>query len=87
MLSPGFTLHLTWLLKQYLLLSFFVVGAARDAPQNLRDLYDAIRAKRQCSNELATGFYSKSSGSNSMFPNPTSTRLTLMYCPNPLSTH
>jgi hypothetical protein len=47
-----------------------VVSNARDAPKNLLDFYDAIRAKGHCSHELATGFYSRNSGSNGAHNHP-----------------
>ncbi|KAK3341976.1 fungal chitosanase of glycosyl hydrolase group 75-domain-containing protein [Lasiosphaeria hispida] len=36
--------------------------AARDIPQNVRDLYNSIRDKASCSDELATGFYAIDNG-------------------------
>ncbi|KAK4152698.1 endo-chitosanase [Chaetomidium leptoderma] len=59
---------------QLLLLSLATVGSARDAPQNLRDFYDSVRAKGHCSNELASGFYSRANGPN-----------TFSYCGDQLS--
>jgi hypothetical protein len=38
---------------------------ARDVPQRLRDLYNGIKDRGSCSNELATGFWATASGSNS----------------------
>ena len=67
MLPPLSALRLACLWTRVLGLLFLaVITAARDAPQNLRGFYDAVRAKGRCSNELATGFYSSSGGPNSM---------------------
>ena len=41
---------------------------ARDIPQNVRTLYNSIRAQDHCSNTLATGFWSSDRGSNSPSP-------------------
>ncbi len=40
---------------------------ARDIPSNVQSFYDSVKAKGTCSNKLATGFYSKDDGPNSMF--------------------
>ncbi|KAK4444123.1 fungal chitosanase of glycosyl hydrolase group 75-domain-containing protein [Podospora aff. communis PSN243] len=37
---------------------------ARDVPQKLRDLYNAIKDRGSCSNDLANGFWATASGSN-----------------------
>ncbi|KAK3299769.1 fungal chitosanase of glycosyl hydrolase group 75-domain-containing protein [Chaetomium fimeti] len=58
--SPSFLLHILTLFLGILA----VVSNARDAPQNLQDFYDAVRAKGHCSNKLGTGFYSRDNGSN-----------------------
>lgn len=38
----------------------------RQIPQNIRDLYDSIRAQKACNNELKGGFYSQENDSKSM---------------------
>ncbi|AEO59530.1 glycoside hydrolase family 75 protein [Thermothelomyces thermophilus ATCC 42464] len=40
------------------------VTTARDAPKNLLEFYDVIRAKGHCRHELASGFYSRDNGPN-----------------------
>ncbi|KAK3294355.1 glycoside hydrolase family 75 protein, partial [Chaetomium fimeti] len=48
-----------------LLLSALVCAAgvsARDVPSNVKNFYDSVKAKGDCSNKLATGFYSKDDG-------------------------
>lgn len=55
--------------NRFLLLSALMGAAsvtARDVPANIRNFYDSIKAKGTCSNKLATGFYSKDNGPNSM---------------------
>ncbi|KAK0631504.1 glycoside hydrolase family 75 protein [Immersiella caudata] len=37
---------------------------AKDVPQSLRDLYNAIKDKGSCSDELANGFWATASGTN-----------------------
>ncbi|KAL2139016.1 hypothetical protein VTI28DRAFT_5897 [Corynascus sepedonium] len=37
---------------------------ARDAPQNLLDFYDSVRAQGHCYHELASGFYSSDGGTH-----------------------
>lgn len=37
----------------------------RDVPQNLRELYNSIRAQKSCKNELKGGFYSQEGDSKS----------------------
>src|SRR5688500_12678722 len=49
MSTPLFSLRLVMLVIQLLVLSLAAVSSARDAPQNLRDFYDAVRAKGRCS--------------------------------------
>lgn len=39
--------------------------AARDVPSNVRDFYNSLKAKGDCSNKLATGFYAKDNGPGS----------------------
>lgn len=39
----------------------------RQVPQNVRDLYNSIRAQGSCKNELKGGFYSQEKDSKSMF--------------------
>jgi len=46
-------------------LSLSSLGLARDVPANVRALYNSIVAQGQCSNKLATGFWSIDSGPNS----------------------
>ncbi|KAK4096984.1 glycoside hydrolase family 75 protein [Parathielavia hyrcaniae] len=58
-----------------LTLSLLGAAAARDAPRNVIEFYDAVRAKGQCSLALATGFYSRDRGPN-----------TFSYCGDALST-
>ncbi|KAL2157131.1 hypothetical protein VTH06DRAFT_6419 [Thermothelomyces fergusii] len=41
------------------------VTKALDAPQNLLEFYDSIRARGRCRRELASGFYSRDNGPNS----------------------
>ncbi|KAK4234317.1 glycoside hydrolase, partial [Achaetomium macrosporum] len=60
----SFRRHPVWLLAHLFLLAFATLSAAFDAPPNLRKFYDAVRAKGQSSNELATGFYSSVGGPN-----------------------
>jgi len=44
-------------------LATLVLGtAARDIPPNVKALYDSIVSKGECSNKLASGFYSQSEG-------------------------
>ncbi|KAK3313968.1 glycoside hydrolase family 75 protein [Apodospora peruviana] len=38
------------------------VSSARDVPANVRDFYNSVAAKGDCSNKLATGFFSKDNG-------------------------
>jgi hypothetical protein len=57
-----------WRVIHFILIALVLVAAmARDAPENLRDLYDSVRAKGHCAKQLAGGFYSSSSGPNSRF--------------------
>jgi hypothetical protein len=65
MSSSGSSVRLAWLVIQLLVLSLLGVAVAREAPQNLVDFYNAVRAKGRCSHELATGFYSRDGGPNS----------------------
>jgi hypothetical protein len=78
MLTPLFSLRSVMLVIQLLLLSLVAISSARDAPRNLRNFYDAVRAKGRCSKELATGFYSREGGSNgtTSTQSPISTQLT-----------
>ncbi len=45
------------------------LALGRQVPQNIRDLYDSIRAQKACGNELKGGFYSQENDSKSRFPN------------------
>lgn len=53
-----------------ILLSIAGVTKALPTPQNLLEFYDAIRAQGRCHRELASGFYSRDNGPNSMPMNP-----------------
>lgn len=56
--------------NRFLLLSTLMGAAsvtARDIPSNVKTFVDSIKSKGTCSNKLATGFYAKDSGPNSMF--------------------
>lgn len=65
MLSKIFSRHVTAILS---LLAHSV--STRNVPQNVRDLYNSLQSNSGCSNKLATGFMSRSGGSNgiSCFP-------------------
>lgn len=55
----------------YLLFSLLLPalpGLAREVPSNLVSLIQEIKAKGECSNKLATGFYSSDGGENSKSP-------------------
>ncbi|KAL1838935.1 hypothetical protein VTJ49DRAFT_2066 [Mycothermus thermophilus] len=52
------------------------LAVARETPHNVRQFYNIVRAKDQCTNILATGFYSSSDGSNNF-----------EYCGDYLHTH
>ncbi len=56
------------LLRLWGLLSLVKFGTAVDIPANVRDFYDAVRARGHCTNELANGFYSSDGGPNSISP-------------------
>ncbi|KAK3904263.1 glycoside hydrolase [Staphylotrichum tortipilum] len=60
--TVSFSLYLLAIIG--LVLSLVQLGAALDLPPNLREFYDGVRAKRQCTNQLAKGFYSNESGPN-----------------------
>jgi hypothetical protein len=40
--------------------------SARDVPSNVRSFYNSLKSKGACSNKLATGFYTKEEGPNSL---------------------
>jgi hypothetical protein len=64
-MSSSASSRLAWLVIQLLILFPLGVALARQAPQNLVDFYNAVRAKGNCFHQLATGFYSRDRGPNS----------------------
>lgn len=79
MLSKTFSGHLT------AVLSLFANSiSARNVPQNVRDLYNNLRSGSGCSNKLATGFISRSGGSNGISSclsfSPFPRRIFLFFC-------
>lgn len=46
-------------LKAALLAALVAVAGARDVPSNVRNFYNSVRSKGDCTNKLASGFYSK----------------------------
>lgn len=45
-------------LRSTLLLSLAALATARDVPSNVRDFYNSVKGKGQCSNKLKSGFHS-----------------------------
>ncbi|KAM3520156.1 hypothetical protein NHJ13051_007030 [Beauveria bassiana] len=45
-------------LRSTLLLSLAALATARDVPSNVRDFYNSLKSKGQCSNKLKSGFHS-----------------------------
>ena len=48
--------------------------AARDIPDNIRAMYDNVRARGSCSNKLADGFYATDRGPGSSSPHTLASR-------------
>lgn len=64
------TMH-TMLFKVLLLIPASVsLATARDVPENLRTLYQSVRARGTCSNRLADGFFATETGPDSAPPLP-----------------
>lgn len=45
-------------LKSTLLLSLAALATARDVPSNIRNFYNSVKSKGECSNKLKSGFHS-----------------------------
>ncbi len=71
-----------------LFLSSALTISARDVPQNVREFYNKVKGNRQCSNPLASGFWSTDWGTNSkpssaLLPLPPVTFTLDLYPPPP----